>query len=390
MAPHVAVGMRHQQLRVGPRFEQLRQHFHQPRRRRHAQAARAEPVAQQVVAAVRAQRAQFRQLDAVAIEARRQILHSQFRQQALRRLRMLGAAGKAFLETGKRLRQHGHHLVPQGIAGKAGIVVRFVVDVRDRMARHVRFQLFARHGQQRARHYQVRIAQQLGRAVGAIHAGQARRAGTAQQLQQHRFSLVILVVGREQQAHAVRGAQLAQGRVTALAGRLFRARLRILFHGDLARFKGDAHAGAQLLAVRQPRIRVRTQAVVHVERMQGHAMLLRPGMRQVQQGRGIEAAAEGDAYRPAGLRFAGFQRAGEDVGHGGDLLLFQCGLRECKEGQAAKRMMSFSGLSLEILIHCRRKSGVRPDGTRRPRLTPAFCCVANNAYSLGVVSLNLP
>ncbi|MNV51088.1 hypothetical protein D3C71_1431270 [compost metagenome] len=168
--------MRDQQLRIGPRFQQLRQHFRQPRRRRHAQAARAEPVAQQVVAAVRAQLAQFRQLDAVAIEARRQILRRQFRQQALRRLRMLGAAGETFLETGKGLRQHGHHLVPQGIAGKAGIVVRFVMDVRDRMFFHVAFQLLARHGQQGARHHQARVAQQLGRAVGAIHAGQARRA----------------------------------------------------------------------------------------------------------------------------------------------------------------------------------------------------------------------
>ena len=280
--------------------------------------------------------------------------------------------------------------MPQSIAGKTGIVVRLVVDVCDRMLRHIRFELFARHRQQRTRHHQVRVAQQLGRAVGAIHAGQARRAGAAQQLQQHRLGLVVLVVGREQQAHAMRRAQLAQGRVAALAGRLFRARLGIFFQGDTACLEGDAQAGAQLRAVGQPGIRIRAQAVVHVKRVQGHAVLLSPGMRQVQQGRGIEAAAQGDADGTAGWRHAGFQRAGEDSGDGGGLLLFQSGLRECKEGQAAKRMVSFSGLSLEILIHCRRKSGVRPDGTRRPRLTPAFCCVANNAYSLGVVSLNLP
>ena len=279
-------------------------------------------MAQQVVAAVRAQRAQFRQLDAIAIEARRQILRRQFRQQALRRLRVLGAAGEALLETGKRLRQHRHHLVPQSIAGKAGIVVRLVVDVCDRMLRHIRFELFARHRQQRTRHHQVRVAQQLGRAVGAIHAGQTRRAGAAQQLQQHRLGLVVLVVGCEQQAHAMHRAQLAQSRIAALAGRLFRARLGIFFQGDTACLEGDAQAGAQLRAVGQPGIRIRAQAVVHVKRVQGHAVLLRPGMRQVQQGRGIEAAAQGDADGTAGWRHASLQRAGEDVGHGGGLLLF--------------------------------------------------------------------
>ncbi len=167
-------------------------------------------------------------------------------------------------------------------------------------------------------------------------------------MQQHRLGLVVLVVGCEQQAHAVRRAQLAQGRVAALAGRFFRTRLRILFQRNTARLEGDAQAGAQLFAVGQPGIRIRAQAVVHVKRMQGHAVLLRPGMRQVQQGRGIEAAAEGDADGTAGWRHAGIQRAGEDVGHGGGLLLFQCGLRECKEGQAAKRMVSFSGLSLVL------------------------------------------
>ncbi|MNT55693.1 hypothetical protein D3C72_1929450 [compost metagenome] len=86
--------------------------------------------------------------------------------------------------------------------------------------------------------------------------------------------------------------------------------------------------------------------MVHVEGVQSHAVLLRPGMRQVQQGRGIEAAAEGDGDGAARWRRAGVQRTGENVGDGGGLLLFQSGLRECKEGQAAKRMVSFSGLSL--------------------------------------------
>jgi signal recognition particle GTPase len=45
------------------------------------------------------------------------------------------------------------------------------------------------------------------RRIGGIHAGQAGRAGAAQQLQQHGFGLVVEVVGGQQQAHAVARAQ---------------------------------------------------------------------------------------------------------------------------------------------------------------------------------------
>ena len=87
----------------------------------------------------------------------------------------------------------------------------------------VGFQRLARDRQQRARHHQVGVAQQLRGTVGGVHAGQARHAGAAQQLQQHGFGLVVEVVGGQQEPRAVLRAHLAQRGVAQLAGGRFDA-----------------------------------------------------------------------------------------------------------------------------------------------------------------------
>nr|GEU28296.1 hypothetical protein [Tanacetum cinerariifolium] len=323
IAAHVAVGMRDQQLGIVARFQQLRHHFRQPRGTGHAQAARAEPVAQQVVDAVQAEQVQFGHVETVAVQAHGQVLFGQFGQEALGGLGVRGAARQALLEAGESVGQRRHDLQAQRVAREARVVVRFVMDVADGVLGHVPVQLPARRAQQRARHHQLRVAQQAGGAVGGVHAGQAGRAGAAQQLQQHGFGLVVHVVGGEQQLQPVFAAQRAQRGVARLAGRFFGASLVLALQCHLAGLEGHAQGGAGLFAVDEPGVGVGADAVVDVEGVQRDAVRLGVGMGQVQQGRGVETATEGDgdAAGRAGLCSGGRDGLVEGAGQGGELLL---------------------------------------------------------------------
>ena len=290
-----------EQLRIVARGQHLRHHLRQPCRRRHGEAAHGEPVAQQVVDAVAAEPAHARQVQRLAgivgagigHEARCQILRSEFVEQPLGRAGMGGAARDALLEAGKRRGQCRHHTVAQRIAGVARVGVRFVLDPLDTLFPRDLFEVRARYGQQRARHQQLRIAQQAGAAVGGIHARQPGRPRTAQQLQQHGFSLVVQVVRRQQHGGAVGAAHVAERRVAPLAGRGFDAALALVhLHG--APVERHAQRGGRGRAMVAPGVGVRAQAVVDVEGGQRAAVRAHMRMREAQQHHRVEAAAEGD------------------------------------------------------------------------------------------------
>ncbi len=80
VAADVAGRMRHQQLGVVARFDQLRDHLGQPGGRRHRQSLRREPVAQQVVDPVQAHRTQARDVDRAVDQQRRDVAFGQFAQ----------------------------------------------------------------------------------------------------------------------------------------------------------------------------------------------------------------------------------------------------------------------------------------------------------------------
>jgi hypothetical protein len=297
VAPHVDFRMRYQRLRVLAGGQQLRHHLFQPGGGRHVQVETPKPVAQQVVDAVRTEQAQACQVDGVAIvfnnAAGRQVLFGQLVQQALGRLRVRAAARDAPLVAREGLGQHRHHLVAQGVAGVARIAIGFIFDPGDVLFACQRFQFGPRYFQQRPRHHQRLVTEQAWGAVGGLHARQAGRAGTAQQLQQHGLGLVVEVMGGEQQLDAVGAAHLAQGRVAQLAGSRFDAAFP-LPDRDVTVVEGDAERGRSSGAVIAPAIGIRAQPMVDVEGEQRHTGRLGCPMRQMQQHHGIEAATEGD------------------------------------------------------------------------------------------------
>jgi hypothetical protein len=290
VAPHFAFRMRHQRLRILACRQHLRHHLRQQGGGRHGQAALGEPVAQQVVDAVQAEGAQARQVEAVAVQRGRQILGRQLAQEALGRLHVGAGTHDALFEAGEGARQHRHHLVAQGVAGVAGVGVRFVLDPADTFLRRKGFQVGACLRQQRTRHHQLLVAEQARCAVGRIHAGQAGGAGAAQQLQQHGLGLVVEVVGGQQEVDAVAAAHRAEGGVAQLARGRFDAAPALLDH-DGALVEGRAKSGGRRGAMRGPGIGVGAEAMMDVEGEQGTA---RMRGRKTQQHHRIEAAAEGD------------------------------------------------------------------------------------------------
>ncbi len=99
------------------------------------------------------------------------------------------------------LRQQRHHLLTQCVAAISGVPVAFVVDPCNALFPRGAQQLDARNGQQRP---QLGCAP-AGPVVPFGHGRQTFRAGTAQQLQQKRLGLIVLMVCREKKIRIQRG-----------------------------------------------------------------------------------------------------------------------------------------------------------------------------------------
>ncbi len=87
--------------------------------------------------------------------------------------------------------------------------------------------------------------------VACIHARQASHATAAQQLQQHRFSLVIEMVGGQEQSHPMLATQFSQRPIALLAGGRLHAGLGAIdLHQTV--IEGDLQGSAFVAAMRQP------------------------------------------------------------------------------------------------------------------------------------------
>jgi hypothetical protein len=177
-------------------------------------------------------------------------------------------------------------------------------------------------------------------------------------LQQHGFGLVVEVVGGQQQAHAVR-AHRRPARRSGLCGR--RLRCRSCFAPAVhARASNDTPSAAGLLAMGQPGIGIRAQAVVDVE---GHTVHHVPAARSrapSAAGRRIEPAAEGDRHA---------RRRATAI----SLYARQCSAGRLRQNAARYELCCFFNACQKC------KSGSAPT-----------LIDAAPAYSCGVVSLNLP
>ena len=102
------------------------------------------------------------------------------------------------------------------------------------------------------------------------------------------------------------GAQVGrERRVACLACRALEAEPGAPVHGDADNLQRDAEAGAGRLAMQRPCVRLRVQAVVDMERPQSCTPGRRVAGEQVQQHRGIQAAAVADHAGRASLRTRG-------------------------------------------------------------------------------------
>ena len=208
----------------------------------------------------------------------------------LRPIRRLGERRFGLRERGSQCRPN---LEPQAIACEADVDVAVIVDERETMTPQIRVDALARHVEPRPH---PRDAVALDRLR---HAGQTRDAGAAQRLQQHRLGLVAPVMREQHQRHSVIRRHLAQRPIARLPCPRLDALAFRGTRGDEERHEANrptaiGPASALRLSMRLPRIGVRAQAVIDMQREDLDA-LRGSGLRgRMKQRRGVAPAAVGD------------------------------------------------------------------------------------------------
>ena len=184
-------------MAVDARILQLRVHRIEPSRGGRRQTALTQEPPQQIAAAMRRHRAQRfprkRRAVARALRVDRREVVDQCGSFGLE----LRGAGDGRRVTGRHLRERGDDLFAQCISRITDIGVAVVIDKRQA----TRFNVSVNDG---ARHVEQRPQPEDAGGVGprARHRRQSVRAGAAQQLQQHGFGLVVLVVRKENRLNA--------------------------------------------------------------------------------------------------------------------------------------------------------------------------------------------
>ena len=126
------------------------------------------------------------------------------------------------------------------------------------------------------------------------HGGQSVGAGTAQQLQQHGFGLIVDMLRREQdfpRAHVARETGIAR-----LPRRRFQPML-VDFRGrnkDALNRARNVQTFAEFFSMKRPPGRSRLQAMIHVHGAEAQRHLAAQDAQGMQQNSGIQTAAEGD------------------------------------------------------------------------------------------------
>ncbi|EDT37376.1 hypothetical protein BamMEX5DRAFT_6844 [Burkholderia ambifaria MEX-5] len=230
---------------------------------------------------------------------------------------MLGRTAQRIAKAREVHGERRQHVDAQRIACVARIGVRFVVDPRELTLRRVALQLGTQQSQERPHALDAR-------AVGTIarrHRGQAGNPRAAQQLQQHGLGLIVRVLRDPEHRHAVTLAHCIERRIAALAGGRLDAEAAVARHVDTLRFERDTESLGRRLRMRNPRIGVRTQAVMHVQRDAARCASHAHG--RIEQHRRVEAAAVRDRDarigRQIGKRNADrieYDAVGEEFGRG--------------------------------------------------------------------------
>ncbi|MCY1492485.1 hypothetical protein D9M68_262910 [compost metagenome] len=254
--------------------DQLLAHRRQPSGGRRAHAEVAQPKAQQGIGMCHGQGAQPCQVEfgkRVGIAAgacqRRQRGGCQFVDQCAGLGEMRGR-----LHHVDRQRRKGRHqrrqVRAQGIARIAVIGIGRVVDPLQCVGRAIGLDLGAGHIQPGAQQRHAAAAVQRAQRWHASHAG---HAGTAEQPQQHGLDLVVLVVGKQQQARAAVGAHRRQRGIARAARGRFHALSRFGLHRYPPHEIADLPLRAQRCAEAVPVVGIRLQAVMDMQRHHARA-----------------------------------------------------------------------------------------------------------------------
>ena len=196
-------------------------------------------------------------------------------------------------------------MLAQGVATVAEVQVAVVFDPLQAKRPRMIQQIGPRHAQQRPQLCgpPIRPALHLG------HRRQALRSGAAQQLQQERFGLVVLLVGCEQEirVQAAKDAQALAPRGRLDAGGIVARNL----HPVSGQINGmrSTEAGAEI----GPVVGVGRQAMVHVHRPQVEGMPVAQRHQRMQQRDRIEPSRKCQHQVRAGRSVAG-----KTVRHGCD------------------------------------------------------------------------
>ena len=190
---------------------------------------------------------------------------------------MTGGARECLAPARPALVQKRSDPVPQEIAREALIGVRFVLDPREASPLRVGSDVGARNAQQRPDR-DHRGGGIPGECAGLGHRRRAACSGAAQQVEQHRFGLVIALVRKR---HAI-GSRTRERRVSRLTRRGLEALAAPRPERDASHRERHAQASAQRAAEPLPAVRVRADAMIDVDRAQrdAHARRKLPGARR--------------------------------------------------------------------------------------------------------------
>ena len=235
----------------------------------------------------------------LAVEHGRQIDLGQFAQAAGCFMRPPPGLAQGLTRIRKGLQQDRPDGFPQSTAREVGAAVARIVHPAQAMSCHVVFDRSTRAGQPGPHPVHTM-------AFGMHwHGGEPARRAPSQGLEQEGLSLVLPVMGQQDEVAVVFMCHPGQGLVTLVARPGFDAgasprRTADTAHVQRHREAGAAPASALALQVRLPGICVGHQAVMHVQCQDFDAMFARPARRAMQECGRVTAATDG--HRHAGGR----------------------------------------------------------------------------------------
>jgi len=139
------------------------------------------------------------------------------------------------------------------------------------------------------------------------HRRHAAWTGSTQNLQQHRLGLIVQMVCKSEHP----GGVLAKSSISGSTRGKLQTVAVLPFHAHFDDPEGNAASAAEISAENGPRIRVRTQPVIDVKRIEVETVRVAQARQTIEQNDRIDAAAQGCGDAGAALQV--WKEAGGDL-----------------------------------------------------------------------------